>query len=165
MTFQQLPTTQRGDAGEAIADSYFAAQGWHVYSPPIGPAHPIDRVLMTEHGVFAVDVKTYPRQYSRPCTGIDTGDHEKYLTIEATGLPVVLFFIDAFEGCIYSGRLSRLKAAAKHHSGKTYYPLQLMTFTRRLTAKELSDLAQPQDSRYQLTRPFFAINKPATDAD
>jgi len=164
MTFQQLPTTRRGNIGEAIADGYFKSQGWFPYSAPEG-SHPIDRVLMTDCGVFAVDVKTYPRQFSRPCTGIDLPDHHKYLAIEATGLPVVLFFVDHFEGCIYSGRIAKLSQAAKHYDGKTYYPLRLMKFVRRLTAAELEALHFPPDPRYLTTPKFFAINKPGTDAN
>lgn len=164
MTFQQLPQTRRGNIGEAIADGYFADQGWFPYTPPNGP-HPIDRLLLTNCGAFAVDVKTYPRQFSRACTGIDTPDHRKYQSIEANGLPVVLFFVDAFEGCIYSGRFSKLRKAAKHHDGKTYYPLHLMRFARRLTTSELERLHGPTDPRYQYTTKFFAINKPGTDAN
>jgi hypothetical protein len=160
MTFQQLPETQRGDIGEAIADGYFFRKGWYSYSPPDAP-HPIDRLLLTDAGIFAVDVKTYPRQYSRPCTGIDTPDHHKYLAIEDTGLSVVLFFVDPFEGCIYRGWIRQLRDEAKHHKGKTYYPLRLMKFVRRLTAEELADLDQPEDQRYQRTTKFFAINIPS----
>jgi hypothetical protein len=164
MTFQQLPTTQRGNIGEAIADRYFTAQGWHSYTSPPG-SHPIDRVLMTNCGIFAVDVKTYARQYSRPETGIDTKDHHKYLTIESYGTPVILFFVDPFEGCIYSGRIAKLRDVAKHHAGKTYYPLQLMKFTRRLTAEELEALGETTDQRYLNTSKFFAVNQPAYDAE
>lgn len=164
MTFQQLPTTKRGNVGEAIADSYFSAKGWFPYSPPTGP-HPIDRILMTDSGLFAVDVKTYPRQFSRPETGIDTADHNKYLKLEKDGLPVVLFFVDAFEGCIYSGRINQLKHHAHQHQRKTYYPLQRMRFTRRLTAGELAQLNYQKDSRYHLTPKFFAINKPGHHAN
>jgi hypothetical protein len=158
MTFQQLPTTRRGNIGEAIADGYFKSQGWFPYSAPEG-SHPIDRLLMTECGVYAIDVKTYPRQFSRACTGIDTPDHHKYLAIEKKGIPVVLLFIDPYEGCIYSGRIAKLSQAAKHYDKKTYYPLQLMKFVRRLTASELESLYFPPDPRYQTTPKYFGINK------
>jgi hypothetical protein len=165
MTFQQLPTTRRGDVGEVIADRYFDAQGWHSYKPPTGPPHPVDRVLMTKSGIFAVDVKTYARQFSRPSTGIDTADHKKYLTIEDGGLPVVLFFIDPFEGCIYSGRISQLRHVATNVNEKTYYPLTAMRFTRRLTEQERKLLHAPADPRYTFTQPFFAINQPGYHAN
>lgn len=163
MNFNDLPTTKRGDAGETIVDGYLTAKGCTLYGPGPGP-HPIDRFMIDPTGrPFAFDVKTYPRQYSRAYTGIDLPDFYKYLNLSP--VPVLLFFVDPFEGCIYVHTLNREDGhrAPMIENGKVYFHLSEMTLCRLLTVEELLQLGKiKQPERYARTRKHF-VNLKSSD--
>ncbi|MTB50066.1 hypothetical protein [Lewinella sp. W8] len=175
MKFTDLPTTKRGDVGERIVYDHLRAKGCHIYEPEDGP-HPIDRFMVARDGqCFAFDVKTYRRQFTRPYTGIDAPDFEKYTSLR--GVTVLLFFVDAFERCIYWIKINPEGHRAPsdepatgngliYEHRKVYFPLSDMTVLRALTDEELRELG-PQDrpERYEYTRPYFLTDKAQADAN
>lgn len=156
MDFNQLPTTKRGDIGEQIVDDYLIERGCRLYKPEEGP-HPIDRFMVNAAGhAFAYDVKTYPRLFSSNKTGIDIPDYYKYCQMDP--VPVLLFFVDAFEGCLYFHQLNRKDGhrAPVFDKQKVYFHLSDMTFCRSLTAGEVARIGGiKQPERYKNVKRHF----------
>lgn len=156
--FRQLPTTRKGEAGEQIAKKIFMDRGAFPYAPAIDGPHPIDFAVMSKKGnITLVDVKTYPRRYMAPQTGIDKADWESYQALhESTGLRVYLMFIDAFEQCIYGAGLDVLKPTAKVEGDKVYFDLCYLQPMAKLSAEGLSKIGPIKSpERYKGVTPFF----------
>lgn len=158
--FQQLPTTRKGYAGENIVSGIISASGWRVYNCPADMPHPVDFLAYKAgKGLIAVDVKTYPRRYCCPDTGLDTRDFEKYQEFEReTRIPVHLVWVDEFEAAVYGARLRSLVRQASQDGGKTYFPLECMTVHRFLEPEEVDKIRQPgaiDRGRYAGVEKFF----------
>jgi hypothetical protein len=154
MLFSELPTTKKGDIGEAIIKRILSGWNWQ-YKPAPPCAHVIDFEAVTDKGeALAVEVKTYPRRAYTNDTGIDAADFETYTGLDTD---VLLIFVDQFERCIYGERLSRLSAFAQYDGAKVYFPLHLFRVVRKLKPSELKQLNKyPISPIYRRTARFFS---------
>jgi hypothetical protein len=160
MSFNNLPTTQRDLTGEEIVANYLRSKGCHLHNPATG-SRPVYRFMIDKDGcAFVFDIKIYPRQFSRPYTRIDLPDYHTYLKIGS--VPVLLFFIDAFECCLYLYELNRKDddRAPIIDNGKVYFHLDEMTVCRSLTVGEVERLGEiKQPKRYTQTDRHFSSLK------
>lgn len=159
--FQALETTKKGNVGEYLVKNLIERSGWLIYQPAEDMPHLIDFICMKKDGaqIIAVDVKTYPRRYCCPDTGIDTRDFEKYQGFEReSGIPVHLVFVDEIEQAVYGGRLRYLARYASPDGRKVYFPLERMRLHRHLFADELEEIravSTTDVSRYRNTELYF----------
>ena len=157
--FAQLTTTRRGTVGEDIAKAFFVRRGCVPFGPAVDGSHPIDLTLLTPKGdLVLVDVKTYPRRYVRPETGIDQPDWQTYqhLAMRNPGIVVYLLFVDAFERAMYGGRVEELSSCARPEGGKVYFPLGALQHVSCLSAEEVRRIGPPKDAtRYRHVTPYY----------
>ena len=160
MSFTQLHTTVKGYAGEDIVRRILEGLRWTVYDSKADRPHVVDFIChRSGKRLFAVDVKTYPRRWCCPDTGIDTRDFEKYQGFENEHrIPVHLVFVDEIEQAVYGGRLRYLARHASPDGRKVYFPLERMRLHRHLFADELEEIravSTVDPARYQNTELFF----------
>lgn len=158
--FQALETTKKGNAGEYLVKGIIERSGWLIYQPADDAPHLIDFLCHKPgEGLIGVDVKTYPRRWCCPDTGIDSRDFGKYEAFEwQHAIPVHLVWVDEIERAIYGGRLRYLSQHAQHAGGKVYFPLSAMRLHRHLFPDELAEIRAVSTvdvSRYQDTELFF----------
>lgn len=161
--FAQLPTTRRGTVGEDIAKAFFVRRGCTPFGPVVDGSHPIDLTLLTPKGdVVLVDVKTYPRRYVRPETGIDLPDWHTYqhLAERNPGVTVYLLFVDPFERAMYGGAITSLVDHAREEGSKVYFPLKALRVVSWLEPHEVRKIGPPKDAgRYRHVKPYY-LNLP-----
>lgn len=160
MSFTQLHTTVKGYAGEGIASGAIERAGWTIYSSQADRPHLVDFICYKPGAdLFACDVKTYPRRWCCPDTGIDGRDFEKYQDFEReTGMPVHLVWIDEIEQAMYGNRLRYLARHAREEGRKVYFPLEAMRLHRHLFPDEMEQIravSTTDVTRYQNTELFF----------
>lgn len=160
--FNELSTTKKGDIGEAIVQAQLIQWNYTLYQAPKS-AHPVDCIAWKNGTFTAVEVKTYPRLFSRPVTGIDEADYKSYQAIEQRYcMPVKLFFVDEAEAAIYGATVRNLSRAVKCKKGKAYFPLSCMKFVRRLSANELESIYKFSNVDYSkyitLPKYFSSLN-------
>ncbi|OAV44724.1 hypothetical protein [Lewinella sp. 4G2] len=157
--FIELPTTQKGTAGERIAARWFIDRGYLPYGPAFTGAHPVDNVLLSPFTgrVTAVEVKTYPRRYASAENGIDAADLTSYTEFaEWYKLPVYIVWIDQYERRAYGALLRDLAPHARPDGDKVYFSLQLMQVIFKLTLQQVSQLPPlPHPNAYARARRFF----------
>ncbi len=156
--FSNLATTRKGTAGERFVADYLRGRGAIPYVPDLDGPHPFDFIVMHPDSKepFIVEVKTYPRLFSRPETGIDLADFHGYpVTAQRLGWPIYLLFVDVFERAVYGAYIHTLKPTATGH-GKAYFSLNQFKLCTRLTGKQaalLPPIEQPE--RYKRTLRHF----------
>lgn len=156
MKFVEMATTKKGGIGEAIILEMLRRRGYVVYpAPDEDRGHLVDFFTYNpKEGTAAlIEVKTYPRRAFHQDTGIDEADLWKY---SRQCLPVILFFVDEVEECIYCARLEDLAPYATLEGGKAYFPLHLFRVVRRLTPAELARIRKhPTQVAYRNVKRFF----------
>lgn len=156
--FAQLASTRKGNIGEEIVRDMLTGWGYTVYSPPAGRTHPIDFIAAKPDELTAIDVKTYPRLFLKPYTGIDAADWHTYINLPTQGAPVRLFWVDEFERMVYGQRIERLAKVVTFTKDKALFPLSAMTAVRSLTDAEcnaLMDAGRVDYSQYNGTTRYF----------
>jgi len=160
MKFTEMSSTKKGSVGEAIIRRHLEQRGGIVYAPVTDRAHLVDFFNVDPKGnLRAIEVKTYPRLYTRPATGIDTPDLHSYCRlIDDHGMNVLLYFVDEIEQAIYAGAISKLRYYDDTMAGKTLFPLAALHLVRRLTRRELIRIRKDSAidyALYQGTRLYF----------
>ena len=159
MNFLELETARKGKLGEELVKKHLARRGVYVYSPEKGLPHPCDNMGIKEEAAFFIEVKTYARQYRFTRTGIDIPDWNKYQRLqEINKRPLLLFFVDVFEGLIYVAPLARLigHEEVRPTQRKVYFPLALFTPFEALTPEDLAELGpMERPERYEHVPRYF----------
>lgn len=160
--FTQLRTTKKGDFGEDIVRELLIKWGFTIYPAP-DESHPVDFLVWKDGEFTAIDVKTYPRLFSKDCTGIDKADFVMYQRITtAHKMPVKLFFVDQFERKVYGHRLDYLARFKKQSGTKVLFPLSAMIEAKTLTDEEVSRLTELSSinySQYEHLPRYFSKNQ------
>jgi len=105
-----------GEYGESLVDDYLEKKHKrnNTYKPKKNKSHPFDRMetWVTDDGddeLVIVETKTKPSMYSKPETGFDSKDNEKYLKImKRYNIPIYLFFVDFFKKGIFYQKLDQI---------------------------------------------------------
>jgi hypothetical protein len=102
---------KKGCVGEQIIINLLEGKGYVVYTPITKKAHAFDMLAVKNKKVFRIaEVKSYPRMLYFEATGINENHYKEYLYImESTGIPILIFFIDEYDKCIYLANLDKLK--------------------------------------------------------
>lgn len=141
MKWAAMKTVKKGYIGEQIARGILERKGLIIYSCDQDRPHVVDFYCQYPgKDLFAVEVKTYPRQYAYTRTGIDSKDFTTYLDLWKRGIEVLIFFVDQYEQCVYQQRISVLKNFKQPGGDKVYFPLGCMKLLRKLTKGELKRL-------------------------
>jgi hypothetical protein len=156
--FTKLPTTQRGNVGEKIAFELLVKKGWRLMTNYQSGPHLVDAVGIreTEFGfdVVAIEVKCYPRCYSRAQTGVDAKDFHTYKRL-ARAIPLTILFVDPFERAIYALAFRDHLDAATFDDGKAYFDLSLCKGVAWLTPNQVAAIGWKMNAYYQDVKPFF----------
>jgi len=157
--FLDLPTTQKGTAGEAIVQRILQEKKYKFYSPGEDGSFPVDFVVMKQHGnavnfIGLVDAKTYPRCHSYTRTGIDKKDFDTYVGL-LKFLPVTIIFIDGFEEVAYALPLMLEHKNATFSHGRAWFELSAMTPLCKLTDADLRAINHKASPGYHSTKRFF----------
>jgi hypothetical protein len=165
-TFENYPTTQKGNLGETIVDRYFQSKGIISYRPVYDGAHPIDRFVAShdKKQIFIADIKTKARRNRYPDTGIDYNHYYDYDQLRKKyNLRVFLFFVDEMLGELYGNFLDLLekpytdpKTKKKYplwenngyHNNIVYFPLIHMEKIQKLTEEECESLKKMNTRSY-----------------
>lgn len=129
MKWSDRTQTQKGVAGERIAQRHLEARGFIVYQPVTDGAHLFDFLCANKKSqrLVAAEVKTKPRRQFYPDTGINVKHLQDYMAVQAHhAIEVFIYFVDEIERRIYGNKLAALIAAKQvEHNGKTLtYPLR-----------------------------------------
>ncbi len=149
---------QIGDIGEIIVRNYFKKKGWVVYGQAFKGAAPVDgyatRFVEGKADVIAFEVKTYPRRFSYPKTGIDIADFYTYREI-SYAVPLTILFVDPFEKCIYALPFRDNHEKGRFEDGKVYFDLELMKRLTKLTNEDLAAIGWRPTAHYINVQKYF----------
>lgn len=147
-----------GDVGEQIAFEHLTKHGWIVYPHIDNKRAPIDFVTMRPKpdgfDVVLVEVKCYPRLYSKNMQGIDSADFFTYKELAKT-LPLTLIFIDPFEQSIYALPFAKHYDKAIFEQTKVYFDLELCKPLRKLKPDELRRIGWKPSLYYKDVKKYF----------
>ena len=172
------PTVLKGDAGEAVLDSYLKGRGVMAYQPVFNGAHPFDRLCasMDKKTLFIAEAKNKPRRAYYPDTGINASHYNDYVHImETYHIDVWISFIDEKMKQMYGNFLSvliqdceviienaqglRSEWYPKHKNGIVYFPLISMIKMADLSEIEVATVSKHStrkreyDDAYELSFP------------
>jgi hypothetical protein len=111
ISFEDLPTTQKGKLGEMAVANYLKSIGIVSYMPLNGLAHPFDLLCATndKKKIFIAECKSKAARTYYPDTGINLTSYQDYKNIAVKyGIDVWLFFVDEDRKKIYGNLLSEL---------------------------------------------------------
>jgi hypothetical protein len=156
--FQKLKTVVTGDIGEVIARQHLREAKLHVFGQVFEDSYPVDG-LMLEHCIdgykfYAFEVKACARLYKRPANGVDRKDFYTYREI-AKSMPLIIIFLDSFEGWMYSINFNKYQERASHEGQKVFFDLEWMQFDRPLTKHELALINWKADPHYRNVEKFI----------
>jgi len=129
---------EKGDIGEELVRRALRKKNYMLAFFEPGQAHPCDNIVTKWNMEFrALDIKTYPRRFYYPDTGINYSHYLKYIKIKD---PFYLIFVDDIEKKVYGNSLFELNKKTTVNevsypfmqgSGdkkRIYFPLQNMEF-------------------------------------
>jgi len=128
MNFNDLETTQKGNIGEAIIDEKLFKKGFQLYKPAFDGRHSFDRLIYSERKkvMYLSDIKTKPRRFAYPDTGIDVRLFNEYIQkSNELNMDFLLIFVDESTKTIYGNLLSELtkNITIQHNNTSINYPL------------------------------------------
>jgi len=163
MKFEDQITTKKGNLGEEELDKYLEANGFVVYHPKTGKAHPFDRLCASadKKKIFIAECKTKPARLYYPDTGINLSHYDDYLNVRNHyNIDIWIFFVDEYKKMIYGNPLEKLETPRRiFHNGKEleyplvdrgiiYFPLFAMEVVARLDEKTSLKLQQLSSRNY-----------------
>lgn len=157
-SFRELESTIKGSAGEQLVTELLEELGLKMYSPSFeGPAL-VDRLAFINTTLSIIEVKTYPRLYSRPYTGIDLADFLVYRQTvkDNPWTKFNIVFIDPHESKIYILDFSTHYGKGKEHDEKVYFHLNLMQVFASLDADALAKIGWKPSEKYRDVARFFS---------
>ena len=147
-----------GDVGEVIVRRHLKKMDWTVFGQAFPGTAPIDgfaiRPKIDGCDVIAFEVKTYPRRFAYPQTGIDSKDFYTYKEVSKE-LPLSIIFVDPFECCMYGLPFRDNLEKGVFEGIKVYFDLALMKKIRGLTKEELRAINWKPTPHYQGVEKFF----------
>ena len=130
MNWQYKTEVKRGNLGEEIVDNLLHSKGYVIYKPITEAAHAFDRLAIKDKEKACIaKVKTKPRRFAYPDTGIDVRHYMEYKRVwRKHRIPVFIFFVDDNEGtvrCLNLSEFFEVNEPKKYiHKGKTLsYPM------------------------------------------
>lgn len=149
---------EKGNFGEYLVRRALRKKGYMLASFEEGAAHPCDNIVSKWDMQFrALDIKTYPRRFYYPDTGINYDHYEKYLK---SPNPFYLIFVDDIEKKIYGNSLCELNKRisvngiiypfmyGNGENKKMYFPLQSMELYTNLRDDTCEELRKLSNSNY-----------------
>lgn len=161
MNWQKKTEVKRGNIGERIVAELITKHGYIHYGALTEGAHLIDFFCLkgSSKDLFCIEVKTKKRMASREATGFNTRNFKEYIELsDKHKMNIVFIFVDDFEECIYSAKLSDIRNDGVEVKNVTIFPLALMKFIRKLTDEELTELRAHWKSNYNYSnvKKFFS---------
>lgn len=159
MSWHNKKEVKLGNIGERIVRELIEKYGYVHYGAFTNAPHLIDFFCLRDgKDLFCIEVKTKKRMAKMDYTGFNTRHFEEYKNLcDIHNVDLIIIFVDDFEECIYSAKLSEIREHGKEFAGVTVFPLSLMKFIRRLTKDELIELNESYTANYNYdnTERFF----------
>ena len=160
MNFRSRIEYKKGKIGEDIIFKYLQDNGYVVYTPVTDKAHKIDFFCHSgdNKSLVCVEVKTKKRMANYERTGIEKRNYLEYVEIyNDNNIDTIFFFVDEFEGCIYSGKLSEIGEPVEDFNNIVYWQLDKFKFVSSISVQQISKLAQYSNNHnmYKNTKRFF----------
>lgn len=120
-------SVKKGTLGERIGSAYMEGQGYVVYIPEKGKAHPFDRLAVKDKRVFVVaEIKAKARLRYYEGTGFNKSNYDDYCLVRKEhNMGVFIFFVDEELGTVYGNFLDELERPQTDTNGNSY-PLELV---------------------------------------
>ena len=159
MTSRFEQSLRKGQIGERIVDRWLIDRGFVPYHPIDGVAHPFDRLVASKDKsrLVVVEVKTKPRRYAYPDTGIDERHYQDYMNIWTRyRIPVFLAFVDEDMRKVYGATLKELVSPRGeypwHYRNIVYFPLSSMRDIAPLSDDDCTKLKALRRTAWRTTR-------------
>jgi len=153
-SWQNKIEVKRGNIGEKLVKEYLEDKGYILYIPVTEGPHPFDQLVVSPNkDLFICEVKTKPARIKYPDTGVDIRSYNTYKNKSETyNLPVLLCFVDDFNGSMYGNWLHILDKPHGNYplryKGIIYWNLSSMKVFRTLNINECNEIKKYSTSNY-----------------